>query len=117
MITQTSSSAVKAWSFEHYIGVEKYYYHQINIFIKLFISQYNKFSKGLKFLENGNDVIDKCIQEFANCSKYFTNGGFPRLLKGLFEKEEKQDYIDKLSKIFDIGLQYMKKHDYINKII
>ena len=61
-------------------------------------------------------MIDKCIQEFANCSKYFTNGGFPRLLKGLFEKEEKQDYIDKLSKIFDIDLQNMKKHVYINRL-
>ena len=102
---------------EHYIGVEKYSYHQINIFIKLFISQYNKFSTTLKFLDNNlNDVTDKCIQEFANCTKYFTNGGFPRLLTGLFEKEEKQDYIDKLSKIFDIDLQYMKKHDYINKL-
>ena len=81
---------------ENYIGVEKYSYHQINIFIKLFISQYNKFSTRLKFLDNGNDMTDKCIREFANCTKYFTNGGFPRLLTGLFEKEEKQNYIDKL---------------------
>ena len=101
---------------ECYIGVEKYSYHQINIFIKLFISQYNKFSTRLKFLDNGNDVTDKCIREFANCTKYFTNGGFPRLLTGLFEKEEKQNYIDKLSKIFDNCLRNMTKHDYMDKL-
>ena len=101
---------------EQYIGVEKYSYHQINIFMKLFISQYNKFSTRLTFLDNGEDVTEKCIQEFAYCTKYFTNGGFPRLLTGLFEKEEKQDYLDKLSKIFDNDLINTKKDDYINKL-
>ena len=101
---------------ESYIGVEKYSYHQINIFIKLFISQYNKFSTKLRFLDKGKDVTGKCIQEFANCTKYFTNGGFPKLLTGLFEKEEKQNYIDKLSKIFDNDLRKMEKHDYIDKL-
>ena len=49
------------------IGIKKYSFHQINMFIKLFISQYSKFKTKLHFLQDGKDVTDKCIQEFANC--------------------------------------------------
>ena len=86
-----------------YIGVEKYSYHQINIFIKLFISQYSKFKAKLRFISGGMDVTEKCIQEFANCTKYFTNGGFARLLTGI-DKNEKKDIKDKLSDIYENDL-------------
>ena len=90
-----------------FIGIPKYSYHQINIFIKLFISQYNKFESKLKFLSNGKDVTNDCIREFAKCTHYFTNGGFSRLLIGI-DNNEKKDYIDKLSEIYDNDLQNMK---------
>jgi len=90
-----------------YIGVPKYSYHQINIFVKLFISQYSKFKTKLHFLENGKDVTEKCIQEFANCTKYFTNGGFSQLLTGI-KKMDKKDYIDMLSEIYENDLNNMK---------
>ena len=89
-----------------YIGVEKYSYHQINIFVKLFISQYSKFKSKLRFTNKGEDVTEKCIEEFANCTKYFTNGGFARLLTGL-EKNDKRDFIDKLSEIYENDLNNM----------
>jgi len=91
-----------------YIGVERYSYHQINIFIKLFISQYSKFEHKIYFLNaKEEDVTENCIQDFANCTKYFTNGGYCRLLTGLEVNEEK-DYIDKLSNIYDNDLRNMK---------
>ena len=36
-----------------YIGLTKYSYHQINIFIKLFISQYSKFDEKIYFEDGG----------------------------------------------------------------
>ena len=57
-----------------YIGLEIYSYHKINIFIKLFISQYNKFKTKLYFYNDNIDITEKCIEEFAECTKYFTNG-------------------------------------------
>jgi hypothetical protein len=73
-----------------YIGVPKYSYHQINIFVKLFISQYNKLKKKIHFKnDKGKDVTDKCIQDIANCTKYFTNGGFAQLLTGIKKIEKK----------------------------
>ena len=44
-----------------YIGISKYSFHQINIFIKLFISQYSQFKSKLKFLEGGKDMTGKFI--------------------------------------------------------
>ena len=78
-----------------YIGVERYSYHQINIFIKIFISQYSKFESKLIFLQNDQNITQKCIEEFAKCTQYFTNGGFSQLLTE--KKDDKKYYIDKLS--------------------
>ena len=63
-----------------YIGIEKYSYHQANIFISLFIGQYSKTHNKRKFLENKKDVTEKVIQTFAECTKYFTSGAFANLL-------------------------------------
>ena len=46
-----------------YIGNQNYSFHQINIFIKLFISQFSK-----KIEEN---IRNKGIEEFAKSTKYF----------------------------------------------
>ena len=71
-----------------YIGIPKYSYYQIKIFIKIFISQYTKIKSKLKFSEEGKDKTKELIEDFANCTKYFTNGGFSQLLTGI-EKNEK----------------------------
>ena len=87
------------------IGLTQYSYHQIDIFIKLMISQYSKFDTKLKFVDNyNNDVTKQCIEKFAKCTKYFTNGGFAKLLTEKNDNNEK-DYIDKLSEIYDNDLK------------
>jgi len=91
-----------------YIGIPKYSYHQINIFVKLFISQYSKLKKKIHFKnEQGKDVTEECVLEFANCTKYFTNGGFAQLLTGI-KKTNKTDFIDMLSETYENDLSNME---------
>ena len=64
------------------IGIKEYSYYQVHIFIKLFISQFGKFDRKLKFLDSHqNDITNEILKEFDESSKYFTNGGFAQLLK------------------------------------
>ena len=101
-------------------------YHQINIFINLFISQYNKFNGSKLFFrkkiqdEEGKnikiDVTDECIKQFARGTKYFFEGAYAQLLtdqseklKNLDYKEQELYYIKKLSTIYDDDL---KKNQY-----
>ena len=102
------------------IGIEKYTYHQINIFIKLFISQYNKFKGKLIFKSNGEDVTEKCIEDFSKSTKYFTKSGFAKLLTETSnnDDDDDKDYIDKLSEIYNNELKDMEFPDpliFINK--
>ena len=89
------------------IGLEKYSYHQVKIFINLFISQYSKFNGKLKFSSNGNDVTNECIQEFAKCTKYFTARGFAKLLNDN-NIDKNTDYIDLISEVYDNDLKGAK---------
>jgi hypothetical protein len=77
----------------------EYSYHQVQTFIKLFISQYKKFNekKIVCTDSNGNNITKKCINDFIQATKYFTNGGFSKLIMEL--KEDKE--IDK----FDLCLK------------
>ena len=92
------------------IGINKYSFHQINIFIKLFISQYSKFDSKLTFLEDGKDVTEKCIKDFAKCTHYFTNGGFAKLLLNT-DKWGNENYVDLLTKVYTSDLKDMKYPD------
>ena len=73
------------------IGIKDYSYHQVDTFIKLYISQFNAFESKIKFTNSGEDKTQKCIQYFAETTKYFTNGGFSKLImekkhiKNIFE--------------------------------
>ena len=82
-----------------YIGVPKYSYYQINIFVKLFVSVYRK----LSLLKKGKDITDKCIQEFSKYSLYFINGGFAKLLTGM-KKIDKKNFINILSEVYENDL-------------
>ena len=92
------------------MDLDKFSYHQSNIFVNLFIGQYNKFQgKKLKFLNNDYNITEECINLFAKGTKYFTNGGFARLL--LSEKnigKDENDYIELLSGVYENDL----KNDY-----
>ena len=86
-----------------YIDIKKCSFHQIQIFIKLFISQYNKFKNKLHFLSGKKEYI----QEFANRIKYFTVGGFADLhIKKNDYKN--QGYIELFSNIYENILEGIK---------
>ena len=75
------------------IGIKYYSYHQVITFIKLFISQFGLFNEKLKFTNSQNvDVTKECINYFAESTKYFTNGGFAKLIMN--KNKEIKDKID-----------------------
>ena len=88
---------------KEYIGIDKYSFTQINIFIKIFISQFNKSGIKFSFTSKGENLVSKdFIKQFTPCTKYFTDGGFAKLLTNEYNnKNDKEDYIDKLSNSFD----------------
>ena len=90
------------------IKIKRYSYHQIHTFINLFICQYNIF-KGEKIYftgHNGEDTTEKCINSFAEATKYFTYGGFSKLLLDKKNKKDSQeDEVDILSKEYDNDLK------------
>ena len=87
-------------------------YNKINIFINLFISQYNKFNGSKLFFrkkiqdEEGKnikiDVTDECIKQFARGTKYFFEGAYAQLLTDQSEKLKNLDYKEQ-------ELYYIKK--------
>jgi len=88
------------------IGTKIYSYYQVQIFINLFISHYDKFEKNLQL--DKKDVKEQLlIQEFAESTKYFTSRGFAKMIT---EKKEdkKKDYIELISKIYENELKDMK---------
>ena len=76
------------------IGIKKYSYHQVETFIKLYISQFNSFNQKrqkLTFTDNGKDITKECIEDFSKSTKYFTNGGFAKLI---FQKKHIKNIYD-----------------------
>ena len=105
------------------IGKDIFSYHQIRIFIKLFICQYSKFNEKLKFLKDGKDITPNCITNFIKGTKYFILGGFS---KSLIEdansakpknKRNNEEYIELMNKIYskDILEKYDSPIIFINK--
>jgi len=77
------------------INIKEYSYHQIHTFIKLYISQFKSIDRKLILYDNkGKDITEKCKEHFANSTKYFTNGGFAKLI---MQKK-------KIKNIFDLCL-------------
>ena len=94
------------------IGISKYSFHQINIFINLFISQYKQFPTKLNFLKQGENKTKECIEKFAKCTKYFTYGGFAKLLtNGNNYDKNSKDYIDILSETYNNDLNNSDFYD------
>ena len=90
-----------------HIGLERYSFYQINIFIKLFISQFDKFKSKLVFSEGNQNITEKILEDFAKSTLYFTSGGFSKLLTNIikFNNDENKSYIDILSDIYNNDLQ------------
>jgi hypothetical protein len=71
------------------IGIERYSYHQVHTFIKLFISNFKVFDGKLTFSNSKGDNITKdCIKYFAKSTQYFTNSGFARLIMNYYSKQK-----------------------------
>ena len=73
------------------LGIKEYSFHQIQIFIKLFISQFSKLDGEIYFKDYyDRDITEKRINNFAETTKYFTNGGFAQLLikKDIYEEDK-----------------------------
>ena len=86
------------------IGLTEYSYHQVHTFIKLFISQYSKKEGKLTFKgSNGKDITEICIKNFAESTKYFTNGGFAKLLMKKTHNNKK-DKFDLCLEAYDYDL-------------
>ena len=103
---------------QKYINIPVFSYHQINIFIKIFIAQFGQFDKKMAYFSNGKNVTEQYLKEFAMCSKYFTYGGFSQLLTGLDNSSSKtKDYIDKLSIVYnkDLNIDLSVPLIYVNK--
>ena len=103
---------------QKYINIPVFSYHQINIFIKIFIAQFGQLNKKISFFNNGKDVTEQRLKEFAMCSKYFTYGGFSQLLTGLDNSASKtKNYIDKLSIVYnkDLNIDLSVPLIFVNK--
>ena len=89
------------------IGIKKYSFHQINFFIKLFLSQFTRFNRKFTFYDEGKNITKDCIDSYAKSTKYFTNGGFAKLLTGEtpINEEERKDIKKILSKAYNNDLE------------
>ena len=91
-----------------YFGIKRYSFHQINIFIKLFLSQCKGFKSGMNFVSSeGEKITNDIIEHYAKCTKYFINGGFSKLLteeSTIYNKDVK----DILSEAYDNDLGDIK---------
>ena len=98
--------------------IQKFSYHQVDIFMKLFISQYSKSQTKIRFIgskdkteEDIQKTTKNCIDKFAEGTKYFTNGEYAKLLLSANEKEE--NYVSLLSNVYENDL----KKDYKKNLI
>ena len=70
----------------------------------------------MNFLNNGKDVTKECINAFSKGTKYFTFGGFSKLLinhrEEINNKTNEDEYINLLSQIYDNDL----KNENLNSI-
>ena len=87
------------------IGMKNYSYYQVQIFIKIIISQIGKFQGKIKFISEGKDTTEEFIMDIINSSKYFVYNNFSRiLLQKNMDDMDDNNYIELLSKIYDYDL-------------
>ena len=92
---------------EKHIGIKEYSYHQVKTFINLFINQFSIFDTKLKFTNSqDDDITNKCIKDFAESTKYFTNGGFAKLI--MDKKQYIKDKIDLCLDAYENDLNNVK---------
>ena len=88
------------------IGMKNYSYYQVQIFLKILISQLSNFKGNIKFIEGGKDVTEKTIMEIVNSTKYFVSNSFSRIL--LQKNANENNFIELCSKIYDYDLENIR---------
>ena len=87
-----------------FFEISSHSYHQITIFINLFIGQYSKTQDKRIFKDGNKDVTKDVIKSFKNCTKYFTEGAFANLLTNPEEikkiNNKNEEYKDVLEKTY-----------------
>jgi len=106
MIGKDTNEQIEEFIKKH-IGIKEYSYHQIQTFIKLFLSQFNMFDGKVKISDSqNNDITSRCIRYFAKSTEYFTNGGFSKLIMN--KKQEIKDKIDLCLDAYENDLNQIK---------
>jgi len=86
------------------IGIKEYSYHQIQMFIKLFLCQFNNIEGKIKFIDsNGKDLTDKMLQNTISIAKYCANGTFSNLLmnKNISNNDKLYESLDSINNNFN----------------
>jgi hypothetical protein len=86
------------------IGIKEYSYHQIQMFIKLFLCQFNNIEGKIKFIDsNGKDLTDKMLQNTTAIAKYCANGTFSNLLmnKNISNNDKFYESLDSINNNFN----------------
>ena len=91
---------------QHKINMQIFSFHQIDIFIKIYIFQFDQFQKKLKFINDNKDITEQIIENTVKSTQYCTKGAFSKLLTDI--KINGEDYINQLSDIDDNDLKYIK---------
>ena len=81
------------------ISLPQFSYHQINIFIKLFLKKFNIFQgKKLRFIENEFDITDSVIRTCTKSLIYFIHNIYSKIL--LDDYNQKNNIIDEISQLY-----------------
>ena len=108
MLDLNNNKEISEYINDHF-EISKYSYHQISIFINLFIGQYSKTNDKRTFWSGWTNVTKDVIESFEKCTKYFTSGPFANLLvnKNILNKinDKNEDYIEILGKIYKNDLE------------
>ena len=87
------------------IGMKNYSYYQVQIFIKIIISQIGKFQGKIKFISEGKDTSEEFIMDIVKSTKFVVSNCFSRiLLQKNMDDMDDNNYIELLSKIYDYDL-------------
>ena len=108
------------------LGIPKFSFHQVNIFIQILIGQCKKYNgKIVEYVPisvpyQKDENINKIIKLFIKGTRYFIKGEFAKLLSDGVDRNNKGDYISVLSSVYTNDLE-KEKYDtpliFINKTI
>ena len=109
IIGLNSNELIEKEFLEKYLGsLQNYSYHQIIIFIKLFIYKFNKFKEKLNFIKDKKIINEKFIYDFTKSAAYFIDNGFQNLILREKLKIDYKDYTDLLSDAYNYDLEGKK---------